>query len=251
MDDRLAQCTWPPLPERFGTALRHATQFIFGEFDPLGIVATGTIVRGTAHANSDLDLYVIHAAPYRRRVQRYFESVPAEIFVNPPSAIRAYFREEDRDGRRLTAHMLATGMVVYRTGPALDALCAEAREWLARHSPPSEPERVHARYAIASRLEDALDVVDADETTATMLLAGVVTAILEFVCKRDDGRIPRLKDLLMTVNTREPAVARLATAFFEASTIRERVDIALTLADSTIGVRGFFPWDSGPESLAE
>src|SRR6185437_6672056 len=95
------QSAWPSLPEPFGTALRHAVEFIRREFEPVGVIATGTIVRGTAHKSSDLDLCVVHRAPHRRRIQRYFDGVPAEIFINPPSAIRAYFAEEDQDGRRL------------------------------------------------------------------------------------------------------------------------------------------------------
>src|SRR5438128_2721811 len=96
----------PDLPKRFADALDRAVEFIFSEFEPIGILASGTIIRGEAHANSDLDLYVIHLAPYRRRVQRFFDDVPAEIFVNPPTAVRRYFEAEDRDGHRFTAHML-------------------------------------------------------------------------------------------------------------------------------------------------
>ncbi len=44
-------------------------------YDPLGIVASGTIVRGSPGPSSDLDLYVIHAAPWRQRVQRRFNGV--------------------------------------------------------------------------------------------------------------------------------------------------------------------------------
>ena len=38
-----------------------------------------------------------------------------------------------------------------------------------------------------------------------------------------------------------------AAAFFTAATPSERVTAANALADRTIGTRGFFEWDSGPE----
>jgi hypothetical protein len=38
---------------------------------------------------------------------------------------------------------------------------------------------VRARYEAAMRLEDALDVADTDPSTATMLLARVVSRMLE------------------------------------------------------------------------
>lgn len=133
--DYASQCTWPVVPEPVASALGQAVEFIFREFDPVGVVATGTIIRGGAHASSDLDLYVVHPAPYRRRIQRVFAGVPTEIFVNPPAAVRAYFADEDRSGRRLTAHMLATGVVIFRADGVVDELRAEATQWLAKETP--------------------------------------------------------------------------------------------------------------------
>jgi hypothetical protein len=240
-----SQCTWPTLSEPFATALRQAVDCIFEEVDPVGIVAAGTSIRGVAHANSDLDLYVVHLASHRRRIQRFFSGVPAEIFVNPPSAVRAYLDDEDRDGRRLTAHMLATGVVIFSFGPALDELRTEAGQWLVKDTRISEFERVSTRYTIASRLEDALDVISTDDVTATMLLAETVLAMLEFVCKADGGQIPRRKDLLSHVAAKHPKIAQSAAEFFRAVDVSERARVALQIADTTIGARGFFPWDSG------
>ena len=248
--NRLAQCAWPPLTAPFAEALREATQFVFGEVDPIGIVATGTIIRGEAHANSDLDIYVIHSAPYRRRVQRFFAGVPAEIFINPARAVRGYFVDEHRDGRPLTAHMLATGFVVYSSVLIVDELRREAQEWLARPSPMSDDQAIRVRYGIASRLEDGLDVLAADGPTATMLLSQAVTSMLEFFCRSRAGRVPRSKELLSVVAAHDAELGRLATAFFNAESVADRARIAEALADRTLGVRGFFPWDSGSQSIA-
>src|SRR5262252_3559240 len=111
-DSLLELCRWPELGEPYADALRQAVAFVLVETDPVGIVATGTVIRGEAHPASDIDLYVLHDAPYRRRVQRFFAGVPTEIFINPAQAVRSYFRDEHRTGRRITAHMLATGFVV-------------------------------------------------------------------------------------------------------------------------------------------
>lgn len=244
--DRFAQCAWPDLREPFASALRQAIDFAFQEADPVGIIATGTIIRGTAHASSDLDVYVIHRAPHRRRIQKFFGGIPTEIFINPPGAVREYFADEDRDGRRITAHMLATGMVVYRSDSVVDHLVAEAAEWLAKDTPLSDVERVSARYAIASRLEDALDILETDDVTATMLLMESVLALLEYCCKAENGRIPRRKDLVAEVAARHPEIARLAVSSVRAATVSERANLAIELAERVIGVHGFFEWDSGP-----
>lgn len=244
--DYSIRCSWPGLSEPFATALRRAVDFIFQELEPVGVIATGTIVRGKAHRNSDLDLYVVHLAPFRRRVQRRFDAVPTELFVNPPSAIRAYFADEDRDGRRLTAHMLASGVVVFQADPVVDELRNEASQWLGKETPISEFERVSTRYSIASRLEDALDLVGTDDVSATILLGESILAMLEYLCKAEHGQIPRRKDLLERITTEHPDVAARVAEFCQATQVSDRARLAIEIADQTIEARGFFEWDSGP-----
>lgn len=223
MADFQAQCSWPPLPDRYATALRAAVVFVRSEVDAVGIVATGTIVRGTPHLSSDLDLYVVHDAPVRRRVQRYFGNrVPAEIFINPPSAIRAYFADEHAAGRPVTAHMLATGHVVFALGPELQKLRREAAAWLERRSYLSEATAVRARYDAATRYEDATDVANEDPATATMLLARAVTAMLELWYRARVGTVPRGKDLLARVAELDLALATLARRVFSDAPFAER-----------------------------
>jgi hypothetical protein len=120
----LDRCAWPPLGEPYATALHEAVRYIFGRWAPVGIVAAGTIIRGHPGPASDLDLHVLHRRPERRRVQRFFNGVPAEIFVNLPERVERDLAGEQRDGRQTTAHMLATGAVVY----AADATLAQLRE---------------------------------------------------------------------------------------------------------------------------
>ncbi|HEX3088963.1 MAG TPA: hypothetical protein VHQ23_09930 [Ilumatobacteraceae bacterium] len=172
--------------------------------------------------------------------------MPTEIFINPPSAVRRYFADEDHAGRRLTAHMLATGFVMFRAEAVVDELRVEAASWLAKDTPASEFDRVSTRYAIASELEDALDIVGVDEVTAAIILGDVVLAVLEYFCKSETGRIPRRKDLLAEVAARDPTLADLASKFVRAAAVPARTEFALAMADRVLRVRGFFEWDSGP-----
>ena len=247
--DRFDRCQWPPLPSPYAEALRDAVGEVMGVVDPVGIVATGTIVRGAPHASSDLDLFVIHEAPFRRRIQRTFRGVPAEIFINPPDMVRRYFVDEHREGRPITAHMLATGVVVYSVDGAVDDLRREANEWLARPAPLSPDDEVRSRYAAATKLEDAADVAASDPATAIMLANHAVVAMLEHRCRVADGRLPRPKDLLGTIADRDPELGALARTFHSAVSVADRMAAAQAIADRTIGARGFFEWDSGPEPV--
>jgi hypothetical protein len=257
MDAPLTRRDWPLLPPPYAAALEHAVAFACERFDRQGavhgVVATGTVVRGTPHATSDLDLYVVHGAPFRQRVQRRFAGVPAEIFVNPPGAVRRYFRDEFRDARPVTAHMLATGRVVLARdgarGAVVDALRAEAAAWLARPSYPTEAGLTRARYAAASLYEDATDVLAADPATGALLLARAVSAMLELRCRVALGTVPRGKDLLARVRAADPAIGADAARCFSDAPLAERAAAAQRIADGVLGVRGFFPWDSGPEPV--
>jgi len=249
----LTRRDWPPLPERYAAALERGVAFVCETFDGggavHGVVATGTIVRGAPHAASDLDLYVIHRAPFRQRVQAWFDGVPAEVFVNPPGAVRAYFADEFRAGRPFTAHMLATGHVVLARDAVVDVLQREATAWLARPSYPGEAALTRARYAAASLYEDATDVLASDPATGALLLARAVSAMLELRCRVVLGTIPRGKDLLARVRAADPTVGEDAARFFSDAPLVERQAAAERIADRTLGVRGFFAWDSGPEPV--
>jgi uncharacterized protein (TIGR02246 family) len=246
---RLDRCHWPTLASPYADALRDAVAFVMAETEPVGIIATGTIVSGAPHASSDLDVFVVHEAPYRRRVQRFFNGVPTEIFLNPAATVRRYFAEEHRDGRPITAHMIATGVVVFQCSPVIEELRREAGEWLGRISPLGDDEIVRQRYAAASRFEDAVDVAASDPDTSAMLMGQAVTAMLEHDCRVKDGRIPRGKDLLGAVARRDPELSALARTFYSATSHTDRIAAGQAIADRTVGHRGFFEWDSGSEPV--
>lgn len=83
--------------------------FIFSRFAPLGIIASGTIIRGTPDPSSDLDICVIHQPMFRQRLQRFFNDVSTEIFVNPVAAIERCFDQERAAQRPCLAHMSRRG----------------------------------------------------------------------------------------------------------------------------------------------
>lgn len=248
MNDLITQCHWPELHQRYDQALRRAVAYILGRYNVSGIIASGTILRGNPGPSSDLDIYVIHAEDYRQRVQKFFNNVPAEIFVNPPQAIEGYFQEEQADRRPLTAHMLATGHVILNRAPIVEALRAKARTLLSQ--PPAAPENlVMPRYLTALILEDALDVTETDPATAQMILSQAVTEMLKFPFIERGKFFPRTKDLLSELDKIDAETAGLARRFFEVEEFNVRLEIACQIADRTIQARGFFEWEKDPEEI--
>jgi hypothetical protein len=249
-DDLLEKCHWPDLPDRFAAALRKAVGFILQHYAVSGIVVSGTIVRGNPDPSSDLDIYVVNKEPFRQRVQKFFGGVPAEVFVNPPSAIEGYFVKEQPSRRPHTAHMLATGVVVYETGSIVGELRARAQDLLS-NPPPSPEDLTGPRYHLALLYEDALDVADRDAATARMILCAAVAGMLEFCFIRAGRFIPRRKDLLEELATLDPETAQVARQFFETLDIEAKLRLAGQIADRTIASRGFFEWEAEPEELPE
>jgi predicted nucleotidyltransferase len=84
----LENCDFPKLAAPYDVALRGAVSFVLASFTPVGIIASGTILRGNPDATSDIDLWVIHLEPMRQRLQKFFNGVPVEIFINPPWTIQ-------------------------------------------------------------------------------------------------------------------------------------------------------------------
>ena len=241
--------SFPPLDEPYATALRAAVAFIAGRFPTLtALAACGTIVRGTPDRSSDLDLYVIHAEPWRQRLQRFFNGVPAEIFVNPEYAAVGYLAAEGEDGRPLTAHMLATGFPVYDPEGVLDRLRERAQRALdAGPSPPHE--RVEPKYLIGSLCEDATDVVETDPRTARLFAQRAVWETLQQAFRRAGRFIPRQKEILARLAELDPELYRLAVSFLDEVDHARAVATAGLIVERVTGVRGFFAWESEPEAV--
>jgi len=246
----LGQCHWPALAAPYDRALREAVRFILERFDDIvGIVVSGTILRGAPAPTSDLDIYVIRQKSQRQRLQRFFNGVPSEIFVNPAAQVLAYFVEERRDGRPITAHMLETGFVILERSPELAELRLKAREVLSL-SPDLDAERLTMlRYMAALRYEDATDVSAAHPETATLILGLAVPAMLHYAFLKANRYIPRDKDLLERLTALNPDLASLARTFYGTALPEERLLLAAQIAEYTIETQGFFEWESKPEDL--
>lgn len=243
------QLRWPDLPAPYGEALRAAVEHILGRVTPRGIIVSGTIIRGAASRSSDLDIVVINRASVRQRIQRSFCGVPAEIFVNPLPMIERYVADERRRGRPVTAHMIATGWLLYAADDEVRALPARAAAWLGQPPSATAQDLLLARYMAASLIEDAADVAEADPISAQYLLAQALPEIVRYAFLSAGRYLPRTKDLRAALAEHMPQAAALLDAALAAPDLAARREAALALADHVLGARGFFAWDGEPEEV--
>lgn len=250
MASRVDICEFPDIGEPYATALRQAVIYILENYEAVGIIAAGSILYGKPNATSDLDLYVVNAQSNRQRVQKYFNNVPAEIFINPPHQIEKYLESESANARPLTAHMLAHGFVVLSSDRVVADLIQRARQML--ECPPNPPadQIVYLAYMAATQYEDARDIWLQDPAGALMILHMAVHKMLQFVFWEANRYLPRDKDLLATLAAERPNLGELAQRYFVSDDRGEtRFALAEQIADLTIGEHGFFEWESPLEEI--
>jgi len=245
----LTACAWPQLDEPYGVALQEAAEFLFSRFDVVAIIACGSIVRGNPHPGSDLDIYVIRGELERQRIQKCFNGVPAELFVNPLSAVYRYFREERACGRPCTAHMLTTGHLVYDTDSIGARLLGEAQRQLALLPDlPAETLQMR-RYFAADLFDNARDMLVSDPDTAQVFLNEAVQLSTEFLFLNANRHLPRPKERLTVLDSWQPTVGNLIRAYYRAPDMATRWQAAERIAADVLGVTGFFEWESHPEKV--
>lgn len=247
----IEQCNFPSLSEPYAQALKEAVAFILSRTTPVGIIASGTILRGNPDPASDLDMYVIHRQPYRQRIQKFFNGVPAEIFINPPGQVKRYLREEQAEHCPITAHMLATGFPVLETDPVIAELRQEALHLLANPPSPSPESLLFRRYMAANWLEDAADLVPRDEATANLFLSQAVLAMTRFTFIAAQKHLPRNKELITAAEALDPQLGALIRGFYLSADCSARLALAYQIADRTIEIRGFCEWESTPEPIGD
>lgn len=246
----IAQCRWPNLSAPYAEALRDAVCFILERFpDTLGIIVSGTIVRGNPAPSSDLDIYVIRRKLQQQRIQKFFRGVPAEIFVNPAAKVLDYFERERKAAQPITAHMLSTGFVILNLDPVIDDLRARARRLLDANPDPDDEALTIARYMVASRYEDATDIATERPETSRMILDLAVHDMVRYRFLAANRYIPRAKDLLDALNDLDETLSDLVRRFYAAATMEACLSLAEQIADNTIHTRGFFEWESTPAEV--
>ena len=239
---------FPKLFAPYDVALAQAVDFILDRYDDvLGIIASGTIITGNPGPNSDLDIVVIVRRHERQRLQRFFNGVPAELFVNPPHVFAGYFEVESQRGRPSMPHMLTTGLVILANDPVVEQLRQEAKTVLDNGPTASEYDLTYRRYGAATWYEDARDVDD--PATVTLILNRAVYEMLHYAFLKARRWIPRDKDLLDALADLDTDLASWARAFFTSDDLSERRTLAKHIADATIATDGFFEFDSPIESV--
>jgi predicted nucleotidyltransferase len=230
-------------------ALNEALAWISLNFNPVGIIVTGSIMRGNPDLNSDFDIFVIHEDNYRQRIQKYFKGVPCEIFINNFTHIYSYFEKELENNRPVSAHMISTGKLIMGDDhPGIKQLIQTAHEFLLKTPLMTGSKITRLKYAISTLFEDATDVMETDPVTSTWLLNKLVSDIIDYLFLINRTSFPRPKERIKYLQANYPDLGNLVACYYSAENFTDRYALAKSLVAKTAGEFGFFEWDSGQES---
>lgn len=128
-----------------------------------GALACGSYVTGHPTPHSDVDLQILLApgTRWRERGNRIVGGFLVEYFANPPEQLRAYFADDHRRNRRVTATMFCTGRVLADPAGDLARMVREARRWHRKPLPrTTRAWREHTLYAIWDVIDNAMDAAE-------------------------------------------------------------------------------------------
>ncbi|MFN8277481.1 MAG: nucleotidyltransferase domain-containing protein [Chitinophagales bacterium] len=227
------------------TALDEAKVWIEQNYKPIGIIASGSIIRGNPNAKSDFDIYVIHDEEFRQRIQKYFNKVPCEIFINSIEQTRASFIKEQMENRPVTAHMLATGLVIKgEENNNVKSVLDEAKAYQNKPKDFNEHDLTLFKYGISIWLEDANDIAADDEVTCHYILGKVTDKIIEYWFFKNQRPLPRIKERFNIIKTADGEFYGSICSLFNERNVKEKLKSLNVLVEKELGVKGFFEWQT-------
>ena len=190
------------MDNKYIVALDKAISWIELNYSPIGIIVSGSIIRGNPNAQSDFDIFVIHREEYRQRVQKYFNNIPCEIFINPFNKVIDYLDVDYKNNRPITAHMIASGYVI-RGADNIEIinLINLAKEYLCKKPLFQEKKLLFIKYGIVNLFEDATDVKDTDEILALYIINRVVLESIDYIYLLNLHPLPRLKERIANLQS--------------------------------------------------
>lgn len=228
-------------------ALLEAINWVKANYEPTAIIASGSIVRGNPNQNSDFDIYVIHNENFRQRVQKFFNSVPCEIFINNLTQVYKYFESERKANRPVTAHIIATGKLMFSADNAqIEKLLSDAKNFAFTSVALSDEEELARKYLISNLFEDASDLKETDPSSANYVLDKVMQELISFIFQQNLQPLPRIKERLQLLVNLDPKSGERVKKYYESASLQEKFKLVEQLLLNWVGYTTFFEWSSSP-----
>lgn len=208
--------------------------------DVIGIILAGSWLHDPIDPNADIDVVVIldPQSDYRERGNTWINGIEIEYFMNPVQQLSAYFQQETKSPH--TAHMLATGRVVYQASSLVAELVEEAKQiWTTPPPALSNVERDLKRYFLDDLRKDFADALSNKDQLGTQLLRHqLINQSIDLCCRIHRLWRDKHKRLQAQLTKADPTFAALIqAALFEQADQQEALFHLLSYTEQ---------WTSGP-----
>jgi predicted nucleotidyltransferase len=226
-------------------ALTEAVNWIEENYNPIGIIASGSIIRGNPNKESDFDIYVIHEQPFRQRIQKYFNQIPCEIFVNNIEHTKSNFLTEQKNNRPVTAHMISTGNVIKGSeNEVVKKAIKDANEFKNKPKVITEFDLTLYKYSITNLLEDANDTISDDALTCEYILNRTLDKFIDYWFVINQIPLPRIKERMITIKNKDVEFYNMVKLVYNQKDIFQKLKHTNELIELIIRTKGFFEWQS-------
>ena len=197
--------------EYYWAACQKFTETILNSENVLGIVVSGSLVHGTIHPNSDIDVYIVlqENTDFRERGNTWVDGIEIEYFKNSPQQIRSYFITEKHSPH--TAHILAHGRVIYHNSNIVQDLISEAKSILNNVPKPMEKVELElSKYELDDLYKDLEDCYcNHDDLGSYLIRSKIIQKGIDIFCR--SHRVWRFKDkgLNAQISSIDPGFAKL------------------------------------------
>lgn len=102
--------------------------------DVSGIFVCGSYITGNPTKNSDVDIHIIlkRGCEWRERGNKIVDGILVEYFANPPEKIIGYLEDDQKRRRKIEAHMLTTGKIIFDKNGEAKKLKEIAKKYLVK-----------------------------------------------------------------------------------------------------------------------
>ncbi len=197
--------------KNYEAAIQQYIDQIKDQEEVIGILITGSYIRGQPDKHSDVDIIVVlHPdCEFRERGNTWIDGVEIEYFQNPPQQIRSYFIKEKNSPH--TAHMLVNSDLRYKAHPVIDELIEEARVILETPpAPMTDFQLKFERYGLDDLEKDFKDTIDKNDPVAKELMRfKIINKCIDVLMKVNQERRFKIKGLGQQIEAIDPPFFQL------------------------------------------
>lgn len=210
--------------KKYLEAEKQVVEYIKNNFtNVLAIIVGGSVIRGEGDFSSDLDIYVIHSNTFRKRVYKFFNGVPCDLFINNLSHIENYFESEHKKNRPVTADIISTGKVVFgKNNPLIDELVKKSILIAEKPYLLSLEELELKKIELLTYLEDVNDVLEVAPNISKYLMHEILSKSVALFFLVEKLPLPRIKNRFRHIKSQNRELTLYIDEFYKSNNLNRK-----------------------------